>query len=92
LQAAGLEVEVLPPHFGIAAEEILRTERQIRPDMIIIEAPWLSAFRRLFNRDFSERIVRQAKAPVLTVRPTDDIKERYIAPLVMDAYPHPVAA
>lgn len=92
LQAAGLEVEVLPPHFGIAAEEILRVEKAIKPDVIVTEAPRLSAFRRLFNRDFTERVIRQATAPVLTVRPTDDIKERGIQPLFTDHFAHPVAA
>lgn len=71
LKKAGLEVGILPPHFGIAAEEILRVEEQIEPDVIVIVAPTSSTFKRLLmGRDFSEEVVRTARTPVLTVRPT----------------------
>lgn len=70
LQDAGLDVEILPSHFGIATEEILRVEKQIKPDLVVTSAPVLSTFRRLLTGDFSENVVRKAKVPVLTVRPT----------------------
>ena len=92
LEGVGLETEVLRPHFSIAAEEILRVEKTVQPDVIVIEAPRLSTFRRLFNRDFTDSVIREAKAPVLTVRHTDDLKERYPEPFLTDHHMRPVVA
>jgi len=72
LRDRGIQVEVLPSHFGIAAEEVLRVEKQIRPDLIVIGAPRTSRVRRLLWADFSTDVVRQAISPVLTVRPQGD--------------------
>jgi nucleotide-binding universal stress UspA family protein len=70
LRDFSVDVEVLPFHFGIATEEILRTEKQIQPDIIIVGAPRTSALKRLLAGDFCEDVVRKANAPVLTVRPS----------------------
>ena len=67
---AGLNVEVLQPHFGIASEEILRVEKQIGLDIIIIVAPERSIYQRLLRGGhFSEEIVRKAMTPTLVVKP-----------------------
>ncbi len=68
LRGRGVDTEVLPPHFGIAAEEILRVEKQIHPDVIVVGAPRTSTVKRLLWGDFCEEVVRQASTPVLTVR------------------------
>src|SRR4030042_452778 len=44
---AGLSVEVLQPHFGIAVEEILRVEKQLGLDIIIMAVPKRSIYRRI---------------------------------------------
>ena len=67
---AGLDVEVLQPHFGIASEEILRVEKQIGLDIIIIVAPERSIYQRLLRGGhFSEEVVRKAMTPTLVVKP-----------------------
>lgn len=72
LRGCGVDAEVLPPHFGIAAEEILRVEKQIQPDVIVVGAPRTSTVKRLLWGDFCEDVVRQANTPVLTVRPNGE--------------------
>lgn len=65
---AGLEVEVLKPHFGIAVEEILRVEKQLGFDIIIIAAPRRSIFGRILKgAHFSEKISRTTTTPTLIV-------------------------
>lgn len=67
---AGLDVEVLKPHFGIASEEILRVERQLGLDIIIIPAPKRSFYKRIWKGvHFSEEISRKAMTPTLIVNP-----------------------
>ena len=92
IRDAGLDVEVLPSYFGIAAEEILRVEKQIQPDVVVVDVPQYSAFRRLFNRDFSDEVVRKAKAPVLAIGPKDEVSPRLLEPVVTCHCPQPVAA
>jgi nucleotide-binding universal stress UspA family protein len=77
LRDSGVEVEVLPSHFGMAAEEILRVEEQIRPDVIVVRAPRSPLIRRLLPRDFREEVVQKASAPVLTVRSRRDVRPRH---------------
>jgi len=77
LHDSGVDVEVLPSHFGMAAEEILRVEEQMRPDIIVVAAPQASALRRLLQGDFREDVVRKANAPVLTVKSMGDVRPRY---------------
>jgi len=68
---AGLDVEILKPHFGIASEEVLRLERQLGLDIIIIAAPKRSIYRRiLYGAHFSTEVARKAKTPTLVVEPS----------------------
>jgi hypothetical protein len=65
-------------HFDLmAAEEILRVEEQIRPDVIVVRAPRSPLIRRLLPRDFREEVVQKASAPVLTVRSRRDVRPRH---------------
>ena len=67
---AGLEVEVLPPYFGIAAEEIARVEKQIGLDIIVIAAPERSTYQRILNgAHFSEDVIRRVMTPTLIIKP-----------------------
>jgi nucleotide-binding universal stress UspA family protein len=68
LQDAGLNPEALPMYFGIAAEEILRTEKRIQPDLIIMGVRGLSTFKKFLVGSVSEEVTRKAKAPVLIVK------------------------
>ena len=67
---AGLEVEVLEPYFGIAAEEIERVSKQIGLDIIVIAAPERSTYQRILNgAHFSEDVVRRVMTPILIIKP-----------------------
>lgn len=76
LRNCGVDVEVLPFHFGIAAEEILRTEKQIQPDIIVVGSSRTSTVRRLLWGGICEDMVRQAKTPVLIVRSNGAVSPR----------------
>lgn len=68
IRDAGLDVDILQPHFGIAAEEILRVERELGLDIIIIAVPKRSIYRRILNGvHFSEEVSRKAITPILLV-------------------------
>jgi len=67
LRQAGMEVEALPPHFGLAAEEVLRTEGQIHPDVIIMDVPHQTRLQKVFDRAFSKAVTKKAKAMVVTL-------------------------
>lgn len=66
IRDAGLNIEILQPHFGIAAEEILRVEKQVGLDMIIIAVPKRSIIRRILEGvHFSQEVSRKAMTPIL---------------------------
>ena len=68
---AGLDVEVLEPHFGIAWEEILRVEKRLGFDIIIIAAPARSIKRRILKgTHFSRKVARKAATTTLIVKPS----------------------
>lgn len=68
---AGLDMELLSPHFGIASQEILRIEKQLRLDRIIIVSPKRSIYKKILKgKHFSEEIIHKATTPTLIVRPS----------------------
>jgi len=72
LRQAGMEVGAPPPHFVLAAEEVLRTERQIHPDVIVMDVPHQTRLQKMFDRDFSREVTKKAKALVVTIRDEQD--------------------
>lgn len=68
LKAAGIEVEEVGMHFGFAAERILRVERQLKPDLIILSTRGLSTLKKILMGSVSEEVTKEAKAPVLLVK------------------------
>jgi len=67
---AGLDAEILKPHFGIASEEILRVEQQLGLDIIIVAAPGRSIYRKILHgAHFSKKVARTALTPTLIVEP-----------------------
>lgn len=77
LRDSGVDVEVLPSHFGIAAEEILRGRSRYDLTYIVIGAPRRSAVSRLLRGDFREDVARRAGAPVLTVKSMGNVRPRH---------------
>jgi len=68
LKTAGFDVEVLGTNIGIAAERILKAEKELRPDVIVMSARGLSTFKKLLIGSVSDEVTKEAKAPVLLVK------------------------
>ena len=68
LTNAGIEVELYDMHFGIAAERILKAEKELAPDLIVMGARGLSTFKKMLLGSVSEEVTKHAKTPVLIVK------------------------
>ncbi len=68
IKNAGIDVELYDMHFGIAAERILKAERELNPDLIVMGARGLSTFKKMLLGSISDEVSRKARAPVLIVR------------------------
>ncbi len=68
IKNAGIDVELHDMHFGIAAERILKAERELKPDLIVMGARGLSTFKKMLLGSISDEVARKARAPVLIVR------------------------
>jgi nucleotide-binding universal stress UspA family protein len=53
---------------GLSAEEVLRIARRQRADLLVLGTHGRTGLRRALMGSVAERIVRQARCPVLTVR------------------------
>ena len=53
---------------GLPADEILRAARRARADLIVMGTHGRSGVSRLFMGSVAERVVRESRVPVLTVR------------------------
>ena len=54
---------------GDPADEILRTARRLRTDVVVIGAQGLSGVRRLFFGSTTDQVLRRATVPVLAIPP-----------------------
>jgi len=68
LQNYNVNPEVHPMYFGIATEEILRTEKALEPDLIIMGARGLSTIKKFLMGSISEQVSKKAKAPLLIAK------------------------
>lgn len=68
IRSAGIDAEFLDMHFGFAAERILRAERELNPDLIVMCIRGLSMFKKILLGSVSERVAKEAKAPILLVK------------------------
>jgi len=53
---------------GVPAEEVLRVARRQRADLLVLGTHGRTGLRRALMGSVAERIVSQARCPVLTVR------------------------
>lgn len=53
---------------GLPADEILRAARRVRADLIVMGTHGRSGVSRLFMGSVADRVVREARCPVLTER------------------------
>ena len=53
---------------GLPADEILRAARRARADLVVMGAHGRRGVSRLFMGSVAERVVRESRVPVLTVR------------------------
>jgi len=67
IRKAGIKANVLGMYFGIASEEILRVEKKLKPDFIVMRNR-ASRLRRLLSNNFAERIMLEAKTPILIAK------------------------
>ncbi len=65
---AGIKYE-LTVQMGDPAGAILQSERKIRPDLLVLATHGRRGFSRFFLGSVAEMVLREAHAPVLTVRP-----------------------
>lgn len=68
ISKAGIDVELYDMHFGISAERILKAEKELNPDLIVMGARGLSTFKKMLLGSISEEVTKKAKAPVLIVK------------------------
>ena len=68
IKDSGIDVEVIGMHFGFAAERILRTEKELKPDLIVLSCRGLSTLKRFLLGSISDEVVNEAKVPVLLVK------------------------
>ena len=68
IRAAGLDVEIIGMHFGFAAERILKAEKEVNPDVIVMSTRGLSTLKKILLGSPSEEVSKEAKAPVLLVK------------------------
>jgi nucleotide-binding universal stress UspA family protein len=60
---------------GVAWEEILRVAREEQAELIVIGTHGSTGLNRLLLGSVAERVVRQARCPVLTVRPPGPVQK-----------------
>ena len=68
IKEAGIDAELHDMHFGIAAERILKAEKELNPDLIVMGSRGLSTFKKMLLGSLSDEISKKARAPVLIVR------------------------
>jgi len=68
LKNAGVYAEFYDMHFGIAAERILKAERELAPDLIVMGVRGLSTFKKMLLGSVSDEVTKLAKTPVLIVK------------------------
>ena len=63
----GFRTEILGVHYGIALERILKLEKQLNPDLILVGFE-CGLFRKLFLGDYLNDLLCKAKTPILVAR------------------------
>ena len=66
---AGIRAKLYDMYFGIAAEKIVKAERELQPDLIILCARGLSMFKKILVGSVSDTVLAEAKKPVVIVKP-----------------------
>lgn len=68
LRGAGIDAEFYDMHIGIAAERILKAEKELAPDIIVMGVRGLSMFKKMFLGSISEEVTKNARTPILLVK------------------------
>ncbi len=66
-KSLGFNVEILGVHCGIVSERVLKLEKQLNPDIILVEFK-RSFLGRLFSTDYVDTLLCKAETPILIVR------------------------
>ncbi len=73
LRNAGIHAELYDMYFGIASEKILKAEKELQPDLILLCARGLSTFKKLLSGSVSDVVLEKAEKPVVIIRPNGRI-------------------
>ena len=68
LKDAGIDVKFYDMHFCIAAESILKAEKELAPDLIVMGTRGLSTLKKMFLGSISDEVTKHTKTPVLLIK------------------------
>lgn len=68
---------------GHPADEILRTAKRLRSDLIVIGTQGLSGFQKLFFGSTTEQVLRRVAIPVLAIPPSKGRRGKRIRPMAI---------
>jgi nucleotide-binding universal stress UspA family protein len=69
---------------GNPADEILRTARRLRSDLIVIGTQGLSGFQKLFFGSTTEQVLRRVAIPVLAIPPSKRSRSKEAPPMTIE--------
>ncbi len=72
LEKAGINAELYDMHFGIAAERILKAEKELEPDLIVMGARGLSTFKKILMGSVSDAVLKKTTKPVVIIKSRED--------------------
>lgn len=68
---------------GNPADEILRTAKRLRSDLIVIGTQGLSGFQKLFFGSTTEQVLRRVAIPVLAIPPSKGTRRKRTRPMAI---------
>jgi nucleotide-binding universal stress UspA family protein len=68
---------------GNPADEVIRTARRLRSDLIVIGTQGLSGFQKLFFGSTTEQVLRRADIPVLAIPPSKRSRSKGTHPMTI---------
>jgi nucleotide-binding universal stress UspA family protein len=68
---------------GAPADEILRTARRLRSDLIVMGTHGLSGFKKLFFGSITEQVLRRVTIPVLAIPPSKRTRPKGTRPMAI---------
>ena len=67
-KTCGFKTKILGVHYGIALERILKLEKQLNPDLILVGFECGGLFRKLLRENYLNDLLCKANTPILVAR------------------------